>query len=113
MALGDVSIEPVAHVSGWREVACPLVEQLGKVLACMVASREVERDLAVVGTRDDDRGEQTGAIGGRELTSLKLRGSSFPHELEYPHRGVITEDHKAARTQQEQLEVDRLDHLAA
>src|SRR5216683_1847612 len=60
--LRNVARERVTHLNGWARPLGPLLQHLGEVLAGMLASGEVQRDLPALAGGHDAAGEYARAF---------------------------------------------------
>ena len=94
VALGQISrIERVAHQDRRLEVGVTDLQQVGQVLASILAAGVEERDGVAIGDGDDGCGEEACALGVGQLAFLQEFGATFAHQCQDAYEGVVIVDH--------------------
>jgi len=93
VVLGHISrVERVGHQDRRPEVGFADLEQVGQVLAGILAAGVEERDGGAVSDGDDGRSEESCALGVGQLAFLQEFGTTFAHECQDAYEGVVIVD---------------------
>jgi hypothetical protein len=104
VAVGPVAIEPVAHLDRRREGGITEVEQVGEVLASVLAPGGEERDRPRIRARHDPRREEARAVGEVETAAAEELVPALAHEREDSHvRVVVVQKRRVGRERDEDL----------